>query len=178
MVDKDGRNAMPNDVRDAIIERMMEQYGTAVYRMCYVYLRNQSLAEDAGQEAFIKAYRNLDSFEGKHGNSEKAWLMRIAINTCKDYQRSNWFRNLYKTKALDELPESAYQADEHDRTVTEEIMQLPTKLKEIVLLYYYQDMTYDEIALALGVSKTTVFQRLKKAKHLLKTKLEGWIDDD
>lgn len=169
---------VPDDVRDAAIERMMKQYGAAVYRMCYVYLRERTLAEDAGQETFIKAYRHLDDFIGLHAKSEKAWLMRIAINTCKDCRRTVWFKSLTHRVAMDDIPEPAGEAERLDRDLTDEIMRLPTKLKEVVLLFYYQELTYDEITQVLGIGRTTVFQRLAKAKQLLKGRLERWDGDE
>lgn len=176
----DGRDTstLSNDVRDVAIERMMKQYGAAVYRMCYLYLHDRTLAEDAGQDTFIKAYRSLGTFEGKYEKSEKAWLMRIAINTCKDHRRSAWFRTRISSQPLERLPDPAYEVDEQSRLITEEIIRLPVKLKEVILLYYYQSLTYDEITHVLGISKTTVFQRMKKARQLLKRNLEGWCDDE
>ena len=68
--------------RQAALERLMAQYGTALLRMCCLYLRDYSLAEDAVQETFLKAYARLDTFRGDC--SEQTWLMKIAINTCRD----------------------------------------------------------------------------------------------
>ena len=76
--------------RQAALERLMAQYGTALLRMCCLYLRDYSLAEDAVQETFLKAYARLDSFRGDC--SEQTWLMKIAINTCRDMLRSAWMR--------------------------------------------------------------------------------------
>lgn len=169
---------MHDDVRDAVIERMMGQYGAAVYRMCFVYLREKTLAEDAGQETFLKAYRSLDTFAGGHAQSEKAWLMRIAINTCKDVLRTRWYRARLRGIPLDQIPEPAMEPDRADRDLVEAILRLPLRLKEVVLLHYYQEMTYDEITQALGISRTAVYQRLTKAKKLLKGSLEGWVGDE
>ena len=72
------------------IRRLMESYGTAMLRMCYLSLQDVMLAEDAVQDSFLKAYQKWDTFRGEC--SEKTWLMRIAINTCRDYRRRAWFR--------------------------------------------------------------------------------------
>ena len=75
--------------REAALTGLVERHRTTLVRMCCLCLGDASLAEDAAQETFLKAYRALDSFRGEC--DEKTWLMRIAINTCKDVRRSAWF---------------------------------------------------------------------------------------
>ena len=72
------------------IERLMDTYGDAVFRMCFLYLKDYHLAEDAAQETFIKAMHSYGSFRAEA--AEKTWLTKIAINCCKNIMRSNWFR--------------------------------------------------------------------------------------
>ena len=84
---------LASKVREDQINYLMVTYGTSVMRMCYAYLKDTGMAEDAAQDTFIKAYQHLDQFDAHEAWSEKAWLMRIAINTCKDYRRSAWFRH-------------------------------------------------------------------------------------
>ena len=72
--------------RAAWLEGAMARWEKSLLRMCYAYLGDMALSEDAVQETFLKAYRALDSFRGEA--AEKTWLMRIAINTCKDMRRS------------------------------------------------------------------------------------------
>ena len=71
-------------------ERIVEEYQEQVVRMCFLYLCDKTLAEDAMQETFLKAYRAMDSFRGD--SSEKTWIMRIAMRTCYDMNHSGWFR--------------------------------------------------------------------------------------
>ena len=77
---------------NARLERMMEQYGNDLLRICCVYLKDASMAEDAVQETFVKAYKGYHPFRADA--DEKTWLMRIAINTCKDIRRSAYFRHV------------------------------------------------------------------------------------
>ena len=81
------------------IECMVNQYQLPLLRLCYAYLRDEELAKDAVQETFIKAYRNLNGF--RETASEKTWLSRIAINTCKDLRRASWFRHVDRSVTLD-----------------------------------------------------------------------------
>ena len=126
-------------------------------------------AEDAVQETFVKAYRSLNRFRGE--SCEKTWLIRIAINVCRDIQRTAWFKNLGRMVNLDDvkIPQEMQVKSE----VVDQIMRMPKKLREVVLLYYYEDMSQSEIAEVLGVSVTTVHRRLDKAREALRALLEG-----
>ena len=84
------------------MEDLIKQYGDTIFRMCFIYLHDTGLAEDAMQETFVKAFRNYTAF--KHECSEQSWLMRIAINTCKDMRRSTWFKYVDRRKTLEHLP--------------------------------------------------------------------------
>ena len=161
----------PGNRPEERISRMIKTYEKDLLRLCCVYLKDSSMAEDAVQETFLKAYKNLHSFRGE--SSEKTWLIRIAINVCKDMQRTAWFRIIGRMVNLDDV--QIPQVQEHDvkSAVVAEIMRLPKKLKEVVLLYYYEDMNQSEIAEILNVSITTVHRRLEKARALLKDMLEG-----
>lgn len=160
----------PDSIREQALCRLVDQYQTALLRMCYVYLHDAALAEDAVQETYLKAYKVLDAFRGE--SSEKTWLMRIAINTCRDMLRSAWFRHLDRRVTPDSLPEASQPPQAEDAELTLTVMQMPPKFREVVLLYYYQDMTMTEIAGALGVSQSTVSARLGRAHSKLHAVLE------
>ena len=167
---------MANDGRSEWLEAAMERYEVYLARMCFVYLGNISLAEDAVQETFLKAWKGYDSFRGEA--EEKTWLTRIAINTCKDLKRSAWFRHTDRSAALDQLPGAVTSFDAKDDTVTRAVMKLKPRYKEVVLLCHYQELTADEAARQLGISRSTVYERLKKAYAVLKRELGEWYDED
>jgi RNA polymerase sigma-70 factor (ECF subfamily) len=166
----------PSRVQTMDVERLMTAYGDGILRMCFVYLRDMSLAEDAMQETFWKAYRQYADF--RQESSEKTWIMRIAINTCKDVRRASWFRKVDRSVTLDMVPEAHCDFDPEDDTVILEIMKLPSKLKEVVLLKYYQGLSFQEIAQALQIPVGTVSTRMNTAKKKLRTKLERWYFDE
>ena len=161
----------PDIIHEQTFERLVKRYQTELLRMCFLYLRDTELARDAVQETYIKVYRSLDSFRGDSG--EKTWLIRIAINTCRDMHRSAWFRRIDRRVTPETLPEPASQADSERIELTLAIMQLPKQLREITLLYYYQDMTMREVAQALNVSVSTVSKRLERAQAKLRAWLKG-----
>lgn len=158
--------------RDEALTRLVEKYQGMLLRLCYVCLRDMELARDATQETFLKAYRKLDGFNGRC--SEKTWLSRIAINTCRSMQRSAWYRHNDRRVTPEELPMAAEAVcPEEDMDVMCAIMALPDKLREVILLHYWQEMSVGEIAQALGMAHASVSGRLKRARQKLRELLEG-----
>lgn len=161
----------PGNRPEERISQMIKTYEKDLLRLCRVYLKEESLAEDAMQETFIKAYKNLHTFRGE--SSDKTWLFSIAINVCRDMQRTSWFRNISRMVSLDSVQIQQPQKSEISHALMDEIMRLPKKYREVILLYYYEDMKQNEIAEILGVSVTTVCRRIEKARELLKDMLKG-----
>ena len=160
----------PDNELDQSIKRIIDSYQPMLMKLCYLYLHDVHLAEDAVQETFIKAARSLQNFRGEC--SEKTWLTRIAIRTCCDIRRGSWFRYINRKITPDMLPESAQEANNEDQSLTLAVMNLPIKLREAVVLYYYQDMTTVEIADMLGITQATVSYRLKQGRQKLRILLE------
>ena len=167
----------PNQAPADRLDRMVRQYEKDLLRICCVYLRDRTVAEDVVQETFLKAYRNLDSFRGE--SSEKTWLMRIAINCCRDYRRSAWYRYIDNRVSIDQLPtlSTAPPSDEHI-ALTMAIMKLKPKYMEVVLLYFYEGYPIKEIAGMLNLTEAAVSSRIHKAKRKLRDELEGGEDDE
>ena len=117
------------DSPERMLEHMVDLYQLPLLRLCYAYLHDEELAKDSVQEIFIKAYRNLNRFDRR--SSEKTWLNRIAINTCKDMCKSGWFRHVDRRITPDMLPETETRPEEKDESLTVAIMELPVKLREV-----------------------------------------------
>ncbi len=156
---------------DETLHRLMEEYEVPIRRMCCLYLRDADLAADAVQETFLKAYLALAHFRGE--SSEKAWLMRIAVNTCHSMRRSGWFRFIDRRVTLDKLPEPTTNAEYGMAELTLDIMRLPSKLLDVVVLHDYQGFTVREIGEMLGVPHQTVISRLQSAHKKLRIQLKG-----
>lgn len=164
---------LAEDARDTeeAFNHLVSAYQEKLLRMCAMYLRDSAAAEDAVQETFLKAYRALPKFRGECG--EKTWLMRIAVNVCRDMTKSAWFRHTDRRVILENLLLAADPPETDEKeALAQAIIQLPRKYKDALLLYYYQEMSQDEVALALNISPSTVSKRLKHAREKLRTILE------
>lgn len=166
---------MATKAKEEALIRLMQKHEKEVLKCCFVFLQDFTLAEDAAQETFFKAYRAMDRFRGE--SSEKTWLMRIAVNTCKDIRRGAWFRHVRGSASLEQLPEPALPPQTDSIHITLEVMRLPLKERQAVLMHYYQNMTLAETAQVLGISPAAVGKRLKKAHRRLKQVLEGGEED-
>ncbi len=158
------------------LRRLMETYGDMLLRMCCLQLGDVALAEDAAQDSFLKAYEHLQDFRGEC--SEKTWLMRIALNTCRDYRRRAWFWRMDRRVSVEDMLLSSDAPAPKDDAVLEAVMRLPQGEKETVLLRYYQEMKLKEISEVLGVPEGTVTSRLNRARRRLRSQLEGWYFDE
>ena len=156
----------PDPHVEQVFTELVDTYQTSLLRMCYLNLQDIGLAEDAVQETFIKAYRALSSFRNE--SNLKTWLMKIAINTCRDMQRGSWWKHINRAVTLDRLNSAIPSVSDDVISLNMEIAKLPMKLREVVLLYYYQNMTTEEIADALRIAPSTVSSRLKKAREKLR----------
>ena len=158
--------------RDQAFIRLVDRYKDQVLRMCFLSLCDKTLAEDAVQETFLKVYRTMESFRGE--SSIKTWIMKIAIRVCYDMNHSGWFRFMNRSVTPEMLPgEAVTEEEKNDAELAEAVKKLPFKLREVILLYYYQGMNVNEIADALNISHSSVSGRLKRGKEKLKNMLEG-----
>ena len=161
---------------DEHFSQLVEMYQTPLMRMCIIWLRDASLAEDAVQEAFLRAYRALPSFRGEC--SEKSWLFRIAVNVCRNMKRYWWFRFVDRSVEIHRLPEASVPFIPGDDALVQAITTLPLRQREVVLLYNYQNMTMAEIAQILNITPSSVSRRLDAARKALLTLLKGEMHHD
>ncbi len=153
-------------------ERLYEQYATDVLRVCYFYLGDRQKAEDVCQDVFVRLITNAPELtEGR----EKAWLLKVALNRCRDLWRGAWVKRVVLGSPVFELmpaPDERERRDDEDAMMTA-IHQLPAPFREVILLYYYQNYGIGEIAELLGLPEGTISSRLSRGRKKLETILEG-----
>jgi RNA polymerase sigma-70 factor (ECF subfamily) len=167
---------------DEKIEQLMNDYGNDVLKIAYLYLKDKYLAEDVFQEVFVKIYKNYNKF--KNNSSEKTWIMSITINTCRDMLRISWFKKIHMLKDTDDdLLKDTYENVEEEvarkmqyEELLREVMNLPIKYREPVILYYYEELSTVDISAALKIPEGTVRSRLFRARTMLKSNIEGKIE--
>lgn len=148
--------------------RAIERYGDMVRRLCLVHLKNPADTEDIFQNVFLKYVLSPVVFESPE--HEKAWLIRVTINACRDLVKS-FFRN--RTVSLEELLDQPAPLLEEHREVLEAVLALPRKYRDAVYLHYYEGYTAAEIGKLLGKNTNTVYTLLTRARGQLRKTLGG-----
>ena len=148
--------------------RAIERYGDMVRRLCLVHLKNPADTEDIFQNVFLKYVLSPVVFESPE--HEKAWLIRVTLNACKDLVKS-FFRS--RTVPLEELLDQPAPLSEEHREVLEAVLALPPKYRDAVYLHYYEGYTAAEIGKLLGKNTNTVYTLLTRARERLRETLGG-----
>ena len=153
---------------------VVEQYQNMVYRIALHYFGNPHDAEDVVQETFLRLYRQKQSFESDE--HLRRWLMRVAINFCKDILKSPWRK---RRVALDKIPDQPIFDRPEQGALYREVMALPEQYRTVLNLYYYEELSTKEIAELLHLRQTAVTTRLSRGRAILKERLgEAWSDDE
>ena len=143
------------------IENIIDTYGNVLFRLCLIMLGNAYDAEDAVQETLIKYLQKAPDFKDKE--HEKAWLIKVAANKCKDMLR---FRTRHMMVDIESIKE--FTKDDSDSGILEALMILPEKFRIVLVLYYVEQYKTEEIAEMIGKSVSAVKMRLQKGRRLLK----------
>jgi len=171
--------------RTRALEYIMDSYGDEIKRFIYTYVKNNADTDDITQEVFVTVFQKLDTFQGK--STLKSWIYSIAANKCKDHLRSWTYRNrklrekMIQSKELSEqkntTPElfSIQQSDSNE--MISQILKLPVHYREVIILFYFKEMSTKEIAEVLNIFEGTVRTRLNRAREKLKRMMEHLVSD-
>ncbi|MBQ8056928.1 MAG: sigma-70 family RNA polymerase sigma factor [Ruminococcus sp.] len=168
---------MTSNKKNQLFTEIYNENCDSILRLCYMYLKDKELAQDATQETFLKAYKSLNSF--REHSKINTWLSSIAINTCKNIIRSSKYKrtDLTLEEVEYQLRDTVCDSDEI-MSVSEAVASLPRQYKEVIILRYYRDLPLKDISKILSIPQTTVNYRLLKAKALLKDTLkEDFFDE-
>ncbi|WP_176481995.1 sigma-70 family RNA polymerase sigma factor [Paucisalibacillus globulus] len=172
-----GIQQLDNESHEEIINNLIISHGDELKRMAFLYLNDLAQAEDIVQEVFISVYKNLHKFN--HKSTYKTWLYRITINKCKDYQKKWSYKNiLYRAHNsssntnLQNSVQDDYELRQEQEEILQAISKLPAKYKELLIFYYYKDMSIKEISEITGVKINTLKSRITRGRHMLKVELE------
>jgi len=162
---------------------IVSRYQNKVYSVALKISHNPKDAEDIAQEIFIQAYKSLFSFHFESNFS--TWLYRVAVNKSLDWKRKNqnkimplavldFQKDLDKNENSIPAPEEALLQKDKQESIQLLITQLPANYQSVIKLYYFENLSYQQIADSLGIAKKTVESRLYRAKNLLK---KLWIKE-
>lgn len=148
------------------LDKLIRRYYDKVYTYCYHHTDDSEAAEDICQETFCSVLEHIGEY--RHYNKFLNYLYVIAGNKCKDFYKKK------KLIYLDKLPEGEAQEYEweSDIAMRQLVQSLPSELREVIILRFYQELKYQDIAKILQISSSLVKYRVKKAIFCLQEELE------
>lgn len=154
------------------VETAIDTYSDMVQRICFCYLKNHDDTMDIFQNVFMKYMNSSEIFSSKE--HEKAWLIRVTINECKDTLK-DFFRK--KTTPMEYLEQEFAYVDTKHSELFEAVLQLPSKYKNVIYLHYYEGYSALEIASILQMKENTIYSLLSRGRAMLKDVLGGDMDE-
>ena len=158
------------------VSEMINRNSDMVYRLAFSMVKSVQDAEDVHQEVFIRYIRTNPLFESRE--HERAWFIRVTTNLCKNLWKSAWRQKMVSMDSLEETQEgNAYvqqSLNEEEELLVETVKRLPFKYRVVVHLFYYEEMSLEEIAKALNLKSSNVRTRLTRARKMLR---EGLKED-
>lgn len=150
-----------------------ELYKSLVFHMALSYVKSVEEAENILQDVFLAYYQKFDDYENP--SHEKNYLVRFAIRKSIDYLRKEKTKKNYLSKYQEEdtyeMPSSSYSQEEED--IWNYVLQLPNKIKEVFVLYYYEEESIADIAKDLSLSESAIKKRLERGRKIIKEKYYG-----
>lgn len=151
-------------------ERIVEEYSDLLLRVALHHTENLTEAQDVVQDVLLRLLCRREEFsDSEH---EKAWLLRVAINRCKDYRR-HWYNN-----RRSELPKEIPDRQKNEESILEEVRKLPFHQKNAIYMFYYEEMTIKQIAAIFHVREGTVSSWLSRGRKKLKEFVKEEFSDD
>lgn len=146
------------------IERIYHKYNNMIYRICFAYMKNVPEAEDMVSDTFVQLIKKAPYFE--NAEHEKAWLIRVATNLCKNALK-HWQTKCVHMDGMEDMSGNEMHIDE----TMEAIRNLPDKYKTVVYLFYYEGYKSEEIAKILKKPSSTIRNHLREARSILRERL-------
>ncbi len=155
------------------VEEIYVRHSMTIYRICFTYMKNPSETQDAVSETFCRLIVTNPVLSGPE--HEKAWLIKTAINICKDMLKHWWRR---RENIEDYQNTLAAESDKYNTPVLQAVLDLPNKYRDVVYLYYVEGYTTPEIADLFGKPQSTVRYHLQVARKKLREKLREDFSDE
>ena len=150
------------------IQSIIERHSATIIRLAFTYVKNISDAEDIAQDVFLAYIQKPTEFS--NDGHEKAWLMRVTINKCKDYLKSGW------KKQTVPIPDDLSYIPQEDFLLLQTVFGLEEKYRLPIYLFYFDSYSIKEIAALLNINASTIGTRLERGRNIIKNKLGDYYE--
>ncbi len=159
------------------IDQVISMYSDMIYRLASANVASKNDADDVYQDIFLKYIKCVKKgikFESEE--HRKAWLIRVTVNHCKSLNTSTWFK---KTTELDEnIYSGTFEFNDAKIDFSNALMHIPQKYRSVIHLFYYEQLSVEQISNILGTKQSTIRTQLVRARALLKEILKGTYFDE
>ena len=170
-------NGKPPTLSDEVTDDVVRYYSPMIYRIALTKTQSSHDADDIFQEVFLKLVMNTKPFDCEE--HRKAWLIRVTINCCHSHFTAPWRRNIdsMEDAIMAQIPDESTEGCDLGTgpDIYAEVLKLPQNMREVILLFYYEELSIREISQILQTSEVNVKKRLSRARQKLKLEL---ADDD
>ena len=151
----------------------VNEYTDYLIRLSYMYVKDWQSAQDIVQDTFLTYYAKFEQFEER--STLKTYLTRITINKCKDYLKSWRYRKMTLTNQFfgGKKDRQSYEEQDERLEIANAVLNLPIHLREVIIYYYYEELSVLEVSTLLNLSDNTVKTRMRRARQLLKDQLKN-----
>ncbi len=164
--------------REDILRELIDLYAESIKMLAFTYVQNWSTAEDITQDVFIKCYEKMEDFRGD--STYKTWLYKITRNKCIDYLKSKWYRSFIPTDFMREKIEKTEELSMEEQVInkfedielSKKVLALPTKYREIIIMFYFEELKMKEIQTLTNLNVDTIKTRLRRGKQMLQKNVE------
>lgn len=169
-IDEEILNKLKNNDKESF-SGLIDKYSSRLKRASLLIVKDENLAEDIVQETFIKLFYNINQFKGN--SSLYTYIYRIMVNECRQKMRKNWFKRVITFDKWFIKADIDYSIEKVDRlAISQCIMKLSRKHREVILLHYYEDMSVKDMSIVLDEKEGTIKSRLSRARANLKIHLK------
>ncbi|MFC4557449.1 sigma-70 family RNA polymerase sigma factor [Virgibacillus kekensis] len=165
-------------LREKFLEELIDEYCHSILWLAFTYVKDQQLAEEVMQDVFLTCYNRIDAFRNQ--SSIKTWMYRITVNKCKDELRKKSLKNFLLKQGEDQNnlrsdqqhPGDLLVQEVEDELLAQRVMSLPLKFREVIYLFYFEEMQIKEISKTFGIKENTVKTRLNRGRRMLRKMYE------
>lgn len=158
-----------------VFNDVYDKYALKIINLAYTYLKDYQKSEDICHDTFVQLIKSNPDLEGEN---LKAWLYRVAINKCKDYFKSSWFKTLQTNN--ENIDDTVYYEQEYNQEyeyIRNLLDKLPQKFKDVIVLYYFENLSINQIAEVLNISIGTVSSRIHRGKQKMANLYRGDLNE-
>lgn len=163
--------------REDAYRQLVEEYGNRLLRTCYLILRDREEAEDIVQETFVRVFRKIEEFRGESGLY--TWIYTIALNLSRDRLRKRMDFSIFENERICNINSEIHIEKVIDRDLLKrELDEIPPIYREVLVLFYFEELSVKEISQLLDEKEGTVKSKLSRGRNILKESLlkGGWSD--